>query len=80
MLAEKPEGKIPLGRPRHRWVDNIKIDLREIGWYGLVLVNRALKAEQVSAFTPARNFILINSKSSVGYTAFETYCAVFSVK
>jgi hypothetical protein len=27
----KPEGKRPLGRPRDRWVDNIKIDLREIG-------------------------------------------------
>jgi hypothetical protein len=27
----KPEGKRPLGRPRRRWVDNIKIDLREIG-------------------------------------------------
>jgi hypothetical protein len=25
-------GKIPLGRPRRRWVDNIKMDLREIGW------------------------------------------------
>jgi hypothetical protein len=31
----KPEGKRPLGRPRHRWMDNIKIDLREIGWYGM---------------------------------------------
>jgi hypothetical protein len=31
----KPEGKRPLGRPRHRWVDNIKIYLREIGWSGL---------------------------------------------
>jgi hypothetical protein len=29
---EKPEGKRPLRRPRRRWVDNIKIDLREIGW------------------------------------------------
>jgi hypothetical protein len=29
---EKPEGKRPLGRPRRRWVDNIKMDLREIGW------------------------------------------------
>jgi hypothetical protein len=28
----KPEGKRPLGRPRHRWVDNIKIDLLDIGW------------------------------------------------
>jgi hypothetical protein len=29
-----PEGKRPLARPRHRWVDNIKMDLREIGWDG----------------------------------------------
>jgi hypothetical protein len=28
----KPEGKRPLGRPRRRWVDNIKMDLREIRW------------------------------------------------
>jgi hypothetical protein len=28
----KPERKRPLGRPRRRWVDNIKMDLREIGW------------------------------------------------
>jgi hypothetical protein len=31
----KPEGKRPLGRPRRRWVDNIKMDLREIGWGGV---------------------------------------------
>jgi hypothetical protein len=31
ILAGKPEGKSPLGRPRCRWVDNIKMDLREIG-------------------------------------------------
>jgi hypothetical protein len=35
ILVGKPEGKGPLGRPRRRWVDNIKIDLREIGWDGL---------------------------------------------
>jgi hypothetical protein len=34
MLVGKPERKIPLGRPRCRWVDNIKIDVRERGWYG----------------------------------------------
>jgi hypothetical protein len=34
ILMGKPEGKIPLGRPRHRWMDNIKMDLREIGWEG----------------------------------------------
>jgi hypothetical protein len=31
-LVRKPDGKRPLGRPRHRWEDNIRIDLREIGW------------------------------------------------
>jgi hypothetical protein len=31
MLVGKPEGKRPLGRPRRRWVDNFKTDLREIG-------------------------------------------------
>ena len=28
----KPEGKRPLGRPRHVWEDNIKMDLEEVGW------------------------------------------------
>jgi hypothetical protein len=32
ILVGKPEGKRPQGTPRHRWVDNIKMDLREIGW------------------------------------------------
>jgi hypothetical protein len=31
ILVGKPEGKRPLGTPRRRWVDNIKMDLREIG-------------------------------------------------
>jgi hypothetical protein len=40
-LVGKPEGKRPLGRPRRRWIDNIKMDLLEIGlsvvdWIGLV--------------------------------------------
>jgi hypothetical protein len=33
-LVGKPEGRRPLGRPRHRWEDNIKMDLREVGWEG----------------------------------------------
>jgi len=32
VLFGKPEGKRPLGRPRHRWEDNIKMDLQEVGW------------------------------------------------
>jgi hypothetical protein len=37
ILVGKPEGKRPRGRPRRRWVDNIKMDLREIGWDGIDL-------------------------------------------
>jgi hypothetical protein len=32
LLVGKPEGKRPLGRPRRRWVDNIRMDLGEVGW------------------------------------------------
>jgi hypothetical protein len=32
LLVGKPEGKRPLGRPRRRWVDNIRRDLGEVGW------------------------------------------------
>jgi hypothetical protein len=32
VLMGKPEGKRPLGRPRHRWEDGIRMDLREISW------------------------------------------------
>jgi hypothetical protein len=32
ILVRNPEGKRPLGRPRRRWVNNIKMYLREIGW------------------------------------------------
>jgi hypothetical protein len=35
ILVGKPEGKTAQGRSRRRWVDNIKIDLREIGWDGM---------------------------------------------
>jgi hypothetical protein len=40
VLVGKPEGERPLGRPRHRWVDNIRMDLQEAGcgyvdWIGL---------------------------------------------
>ena len=31
VLVGKPEGRRPLGRPRHRWEDNIRMDLREVG-------------------------------------------------
>jgi hypothetical protein len=41
VLVRKPEGKRPLGRPRRRWEDNVRMDLKEVGcgcedWIGLV--------------------------------------------
>jgi len=35
VLVGKPEGKRPLGRPRHRWEDNIKMDFQEVGCWGM---------------------------------------------
>jgi hypothetical protein len=42
VLVGKPEGKRPLGRPRRKWEDNIRMDLQEVGcgcedWIGLAL-------------------------------------------
>jgi hypothetical protein len=46
ILVGKPEGKSPLGRPRHRWEDNIKMDLREIGWEDVDLMQLAQDMDQ----------------------------------
>jgi hypothetical protein len=46
ILEGKPEGKRLLGRPRHRWVDNIKMDLREIGWDGMDWIYLAQDKDQ----------------------------------
>jgi hypothetical protein len=45
-LVGRPERKRPLGRPRCRWVDNIKIDLRETGWDGMDWVDLAQDRDQ----------------------------------
>jgi hypothetical protein len=42
----KPEGKRLLGVPRHRWEDNIKMDLREIGWGGVDWIHLILGRDQ----------------------------------
>jgi hypothetical protein len=46
ILVGKPEGKRPLGRPKHRWVENVKMDIREIGWDGMDWVDVAQDREQ----------------------------------
>jgi hypothetical protein len=46
ILVGNPEGKRPLGRPRRRWVDNIKMELREIGWDGMDWIDLAQNRDQ----------------------------------
>jgi hypothetical protein len=41
VLVEKPEGKRPLGRPRHRWENNIKMDLQRVGCVGIDWIDLA---------------------------------------
>jgi hypothetical protein len=46
IFVRKPERKRPLGRPRRRWVNNIKMDLREIGWDGVDWIELAQDRDQ----------------------------------
>jgi hypothetical protein len=46
ILVGKTEGKRPLGRPKRRWVDDIKMDFREIGWCGVDWIDLARDRDQ----------------------------------
>jgi hypothetical protein len=50
ILVGRPEGKRPLGRPRRRWKDNIKLDLRKIGINGANWIQLAQDRVQLRAF------------------------------
>jgi hypothetical protein len=49
IFVGKPKGKRPVGKPRRRWVDNIKMDLREIGWDRVDWINMAQDRDQWKA-------------------------------
>jgi hypothetical protein len=53
ILVGNPEGKRPLRRPRRRWVDNINMDLREIGWDGMDWIDLAQDRDQWRALVNA---------------------------
>jgi hypothetical protein len=46
ILVGKPEEKRPLGRPRRRWMDNNKMDLREMRWGGMEWIDLAQDKDQ----------------------------------
>jgi hypothetical protein len=52
-LVGKPEGRKPLERPRRRWEDNIKMDLREVGWGGMDWINLAQDKDRWRALVNA---------------------------
>jgi hypothetical protein len=59
ILVGKPEGKRPLGGPRRRWVNNITIDLRERGWYGIDWIDLAQDRDQWRALVnTTMNFLV----------------------
>jgi hypothetical protein len=47
ILVGKPEGKRPLGRPRRRWVGNIKMDLGDVGWGGMDWIDLAEERDRL---------------------------------
>jgi hypothetical protein len=50
VLVGKPEIERPLGRSRRRWMDNIRMDLGEIGWSGMAWIDLTLERDQWRAF------------------------------
>jgi hypothetical protein len=53
VLVGKPEGKRPLGRPRRRWEDNIKMDLQEVGCEGMDWIELAQDGDRWRAIVNA---------------------------
>ena len=53
VLVGKPEGKGPLGRPRHKWDDNIKMDLQEVGCGGMDWIDLARDKDRWRALVNA---------------------------
>ena len=59
VLVGKPEGKRPLGRPRRRWEDNIKMDLQEVGCGGMEWIELAQDRDRWRAVVNAVMNLLV---------------------
>jgi hypothetical protein len=59
ILVGKPEGKRPLVIPKCRWMDNIKMDLREIGWGGMDWIDLATDRDQWEILEHLHNWRLL---------------------
>jgi hypothetical protein len=64
VLVGKPEGKRPLGRPRHRWKDGVRMDLREIGLGGVDWIRLAQDRDRwPSVVSAVMNLPVLASRS-----------------
>jgi hypothetical protein len=61
ILVGRPEGRRPLGRPRGRWEDNIKMDLQEMGWGGMDWIELAQDRDRWWALVN----VVMNLRSSI---------------
>jgi hypothetical protein len=70
-LVRKPEGKRPVGRPKRRWVDNIKMDLRAIEWGGMDWIDLAQNRGQWRAL----GNMVMNLRAPLNVEKFLSNCA-----
>ncbi|KAJ4444987.1 hypothetical protein ANN_06786 [Periplaneta americana] len=76
VLAGRPEGKRPLGRPRRRWEDNIKMDLREAGYNGRDWIDLAQDRDQWRAYVRAAMNLRRKNCSRAGYRSWDFWLNV----
>jgi hypothetical protein len=62
LLVGKPGGNRPLGRPRRRWVDNIRMDLGEMRWDDVDWIYLALNLKQGACY-PNKFFTILSNRS-----------------
>jgi hypothetical protein len=70
----KPKIKRPLGRPKRRWVDNIKMDLREVGWEGRNWIDLAQDRDRWRAYVNA----VMNLQIPLNAEKFSSSCTIGS--
>jgi hypothetical protein len=75
-LVGKPEGKRPFGRPRHRWEDNIQIDLQEVVCGGMYWIYLALDRDRWQAFVNAGMNLWVPLSEGISLVFQEGLCSM----
>ncbi|KAJ4449060.1 hypothetical protein ANN_00455 [Periplaneta americana] len=87
VLVGRPEGKRPLGRPRRRWEDNIKMDLREVGYDDRDWINLAQDRDRWRAYTRPAQGLRSPSRltarewnADIGCALYKIFCVIIRCK